>query len=127
MTGLMAGSDFFIMPSKFEPCGLTQGEALAVGTPVIASAVGGLVDTLNRNGKTNGILTNVDKRVSVEEFYKTLKNALKIYYEDKSKYQQMVKDSIDEDFSWIQPNKQGPVFEYLEKLGIDKNNLPEVV
>ena len=42
-------------------------------------------------------------------------------------YQNMVSDSIAEDFSWIQKGKQGPVFEYLDRIGIDTEKLPEII
>ena len=126
MSALTASSDFFLLPSIFEPCGLTQGESFALGTPVIGSAVGGIVDTVNRNGKTNGILTDKTKPLTAEGFYKALKNGLKIYFDNPEQYQKMVKDAISEDFSWIQKNKQGPIFEYLDKIGINVSSLPEV-
>ena len=63
MQAITAASDFFLLPSKFEPCGLTQGESFALATPVVASAVGGIVDTVNRNGKTNGILASMHLHV----------------------------------------------------------------
>jgi len=126
MTAITASSDFFLLPSIFEPCGLTQGESFAVATPVIGSAVGGIVDTVNRDGKTNGILTDKNKPLSAKGFYEAMKQGLEIYFNKPEQYQKMVQDSLDEDFSWIQKGKQGPVFEYLEKAGIDINSLPEV-
>ena len=116
MPAYMAASDYFLMPSKFEPCGLTQGESLALATPVIASAVGGIVDTINRGDKFNGILTDKDKPLIAKEYYRALKEGLRIFYEDKELYSEMVRDSIDEDFSWL----NGPVHEYLELFGINK-------
>ena len=127
MSALTSASDFFLLPSIFEPCGLTQGESFALGTPVIGSAVGGIVDTVNRDGKTNGILTDKTKPLTAEGFYNAMKEGLKIYFEKPEQYEKMVKDSLSEDFSWIQKGKQGPVFDYLEKLGIDKSSLPEIV
>ena len=124
MSAITAASDFFLLPSRFEPCGLTQGEAFAVGTPVIGSAVGGIVDTVNRNGKTNGILTPAGKELTAENFYKAMKDALNIYFNNPDEYQQMVKNSLDEDFSWIQPDKQGPIYDYLERAGINRKELP---
>lgn len=119
MAGMMAASDFFLMPSIFEPCGLTQGESLALATPVVASAVGGIVDTINRNGKFNGVLTDKEKPLDAKEYYEALKEALNIYFYDKKTYNQMVKDSIDEDFSWS-INGSGPAHDYLHLLGIQK-------
>ena len=43
---MFAGSDFLLMPSRYEPCGLTQMYALRYGTPPIATSVGGLRDTI---------------------------------------------------------------------------------
>ena len=129
MPAITAASDFFLLPSKFEPCGLTQGEAFGLATPVIASAVGGIVDTVNRNGKTNGILASMetDDKGKVENLYKAMKDALEIYFNNQEQYQNMVSDSIAEDFSWIQKGKQGPVFEYLDRIGIDTEKLPEII
>lgn len=126
MPALMAASDFFLMPSIFEPCGLTQGESFAVATPVICSAVGGIVDTVNRDGKNNGILTDKSQPLTAKAFYEAMKQGLDVYFNNPEQYQNMVKDSLAEDFSWIQKGKQGPVYDYLEKLGIDKASLPDV-
>ncbi|MBQ8475728.1 glycogen/starch synthase [bacterium] len=122
---IMAASDFFLMPSKFEPCGLTQGESMAVATPVIASAVGGIVDTVNRNSKHTGVLTDKNKTLNSDEFYKALVEGLNIYFNDKKEYQNMVMDSLSEDFSWIQKGKLGPVYDYLELFGISRDRLPD--
>lgn len=127
MAGFMSASDYFLMPSKFEPCGLTQGESLALATPVIASAVGGIVDTINRNGKFNGILTNKNEMLSAQAYYEAIKEGLKIFYDDKEKYSKMVRDSIDEDFSWAKEGRQGPVYDYLDLLGIKREGLPNIL
>lgn len=120
MNALMAASDFFLMPSKFEPCGLTQGEALAVATPVVAAGVGGIVDTINRNGLFNGILTPKEENLSSKNFYEAMKKGLDIFFYDKKTYERMTQDALAEDFSWIQPDNKGPVFEYLDLMGIQK-------
>lgn len=125
MAAITAASDFFLLPSMFEPCGLTQGESFAVATPVIGSAVGGIVDTVNRDGKENGILTEKAKKLEAKAFYNAMKKGLDIYFNNPEQYQKMVNDSLAEDFSWIQPGKQGPVYEYLEKIGIDRNSLKD--
>ena len=126
MPAITGASDFFLLPSIFEPCGLTQGEAFALATPVIGSAVGGIVDTVNRDGKTNGILTSKDEKLTAENFYEAMKKGLEVYFNNPEQYQKMVKDSLAEDFSWIQKGKQGPVYDYLDKVGIDRTNLPDV-
>ncbi len=125
MQSLTAASDFFLLPSNFEPCGLTQSEAFALGTPVIGSSVGGIVDTVNRNGFQNGILTKKEPKLTAQSFYEAMKEGLNIYFNDKDKYKNMVKDSLAEDFSWIQKGKQGPVYEYLSKIGVNTEKLPD--
>lgn len=121
-----AASDFFLLPSRFEPCGLTQGESFAVGTPVIASSVGGILDTVNRNNKENGILTEKEDKLTPQKLYEAMKQGFDIYFNDKERYKQMVNNSLQEDLSWIQPNKQGPIFEYLDLLGVDTANLASI-
>lgn len=122
MPAMTSASDFFLMSSKFEPCGLTQSESLALGTPVIASAVGGIVDTLNRGKKNNAVLTDEKKMVDADQLYTALKNGLNIYFNEPDHYKQMVRDSIDEDFSWI----KGPCQEYLDLAGIPKDKIKDV-
>lgn len=126
MATLTAASDFFLLPSKFEPCGLTQSEAFALGTPVIGSSVGGIVDTLNRGSRNNGILTKLEPKLSAENVYEAMRKGLKIYFNEPNEYKRMVNDSLQEDFSWIQPGKKGPVFDYLKIIGIDTEKLSDV-
>ncbi len=126
MTAMTAASDYFLMPSKFEPCGLTQGESFAVATPVIASAVGGIVDTVNRNDKTNGILTDKDKPLDSIGFYEAIKKGINIYFNDKNQYAKMVHDSLHEDFSWSQPGKKGSAYDYAQLIGYKKDDLNDV-
>lgn len=126
MAALTSSSDFFLLPSIFEPCGLTQGESFAVATPVIGSAVGGIVDTVNRDGKTNGILTDKSKPLTAKGFYEAMKKGLDIYYNNPEAYNNMVRDALAEDFSWIQKGKQGPVYDYLDSIGIKRDSLPDI-
>ncbi|MDY0275116.1 MAG: glycogen synthase GlgA [Desulfomicrobium sp.] len=76
---IQAGTDIFLMPSRYEPCGLTQMYSLSYGTPPVATAVGGLRDTIVSypNSEANGfifdaptpkaLLTSVRKAVTVWE------------------------------------------------------------
>lgn len=118
---IMSASTFFLAPSTYEPCGLTQGECFAKGTPVIATDVGGFHDTIV-DGKT-GFLS---EHVSEESFYNKLVEALKMYYERPEDYKAMVQNDLNIDFSWAQEGKQGPIFEYTDKLGFDRKKLPDI-
>ena len=100
---------------------------MAVATPVIASAVGGIVDTVNRNSKHTGVLTDINKKLDSKEFYSALIKGLDIYFNNKQEYENMVSDCLSEDFSWIQKGKIGPVYDYLELFGISRESLPDVV
>ncbi len=139
----MCASDFFSMTSIFEPCGLTQGEALALGTPVVATAVGGLVDTIETENKPEegkyqyGFLADTgvidDKNEAqvdeaAEIYAKSLDEALDVFYEkDKNtKYNQMIQESINFSQDWVKPDRVGPMYEYFELFGIDRKDLPEL-
>ena len=56
-----------------------------------------------------------------------MKKGLEVYFNEPEQYQKMVNDSLAEDFSWIQKGKQGPVYDYLEKLGISRNTTPDTL
>ncbi len=82
---IMAGADMFVMPSRFEPCGLNQLYGLAYGTPPIVSATGGLADsvcdttelTLKNKTATGFVLKNVNSAsllVTIQHAIETWKN-----------------------------------------------------
>lgn len=106
---IYASSDFILIPSKFEPCGLIQMIAMLFGTLPIAHKTGGLVDSIE-NGK-NGFL--FDKYTS-EALEKTLKKALQIWRSDKTNYRKMVEHAMDTDFSW--DKSAGEYLELYNKL-----------
>ena len=100
---LFAGADAFLMPSRFEPCGLAQMQAMAYGTPTIATSVGGLLDTIvdvdadPKNGtgflcSTNDVPGLVD---SVHRASRSLKQA--------SRRKAMQKRGMSIDWSWRKP------------------------
>ncbi|MCM8795145.1 MAG: glycogen synthase GlgA [Candidatus Omnitrophica bacterium] len=90
---IYAGSDIFMMPSKYEPCGLGQLISLKYGTIPLVFKTGGLADTVN---KDNGfVFDKYDK----EELIKTIKRAIETF-KDKNKWQVLVKRAMQYDFSW---------------------------
>ncbi len=91
---LYAGADGFLMPSRFEPCGLGQLIAMCYGTVPIVRATGGLADTVK--DKVTGI---VFKDYSVEALIKAIKQALNLYQKPQSWYT-MVSRGMSKDVSW---------------------------
>ncbi len=88
-----AGSDFFLMPSLFEPCGLNQMYSQAYGTVPLVSKVGGLVDTVVDGG------TGIMFPPTQEGFNGGLKRALALFA-DKAGYTAVQKRAMERDFSW---------------------------
>lgn len=88
-----ASSDFFLIPSTFEPCGLTQMISMRYGTLPISSAVGGLADTVKH--KVNGF---VFKGHSADAFTHATKQALMVWTDARKLYT-MRQKAMSEDFS----------------------------
>lgn len=93
---LYAASDYFLVPSQFEPCGLTQMIAMRYGALPIVRATGGLKDTVKDS--LNGI---VFKEYQVKSLLKAMEKALRWYYQDKKKYRNLQKNSLKKDWSWL--------------------------
>ena len=91
---IYAGSDFFFMPSLYEPCGIAQMISMRYGTIPIVRKVGGLKDSV-KDGKT-GFLFSEFKR---DAFLKATLNALKCYA-NKSQFSFLKRCCMEEDFSW---------------------------
>jgi len=95
-----AGADMFLMPSRYEPCGLTQMYSLRYGTAPIVRSTGGLVDTVEPydaaagtgtgfrfdNPDGTGLMWALDQALS----------ALK----DRAAWEQLVRNGMEKDFSW---------------------------
>ncbi len=95
-----AGADFFLMPSKYEPCGLNQIYSLKYGTIPIVRATGGLDDTITSydpvSKKGNGFKF---VRYEAKEFLKAIKGAIRIYSEPEH-WKQLLRNAMTSDFSW---------------------------
>lgn len=96
-----AGSDFFLMPSIFEPCGLNQIYSLAYGTLPIVRAVGGLKDTVidydQDRVKGNGFMF-FDP--SSEELLSCLRRTLILYLEDPAEMKRIKQNAMRVRFNW---------------------------
>ena len=97
---IYAGSDFFLMPSRFEPCGLGQMIALRYGTLPVVRRTGGLADTiidLDENPvEGNGLSF---ERYKAAELQKTIRRA-HAHFADKHAWQKLVERAMRADFSW---------------------------
>jgi starch synthase len=95
-----AGADFFLMPSKYEPCGLNQIYSLKYGTIPIVRATGGLEDTIVNydpiTGKGNGFKF---VRYDAREFLNQIKVAIGIYSKPEQ-WKQLLRNAMAADFSW---------------------------
>jgi starch synthase len=107
-----AGSDMFLMPSQYEPCGLNQIYSLKYGTVPIVRATGGLDDTIEswdaRTGKGTGFKFH---EFSGEVLLLTIKNAL-LAFRDQASWQTLMRNGMKKDFSWDASAKEyGRVYE----------------
>lgn len=93
-----AASDMFLMPSKYEPCGLNQMYSLKYGTVPIARNTGGLADTIVDYRKANGTGFLFDK-YDPKELMKAIKSALELF-KNKSKWNKLAREGMALDFSW---------------------------
>jgi starch synthase len=96
---LYAGSDFLLMPSRIEPCGLNQLYALQYGTIPIVNSVGGLKDTVTDYRENNGFGICLNE-CTVEEIKKAILAAIAIY-EDKELLKKIKNQIMKIDHSWL--------------------------
>ena len=97
-----AGSDFFMMPSKFEPCGLNQLYSLRYGAIPVVRAVGGLEDSIKDTGGEAGDEVSTGLKFgefSLEAFWAALQRALALF-EKPEALKAFRKRAMSEDFSW---------------------------
>ncbi|MBD3224506.1 MAG: glycosyltransferase [Caldithrix sp.] len=97
---ILAGSDFYLMPSKYEPCGLNQIYSLRYATIPLVSAAGGLFDTvedidMDEGDGTGFLVEPLDKANMVEAVQRAVK-----LYENKELFNKIRQEIMDEDFSW---------------------------
>jgi len=114
---IYAGSDIFLMPSLFEPCGLSQLISMRYGTIPIVRETGGLKDTVTPYNEFEGTGTGFGfKNYNAHELLETLKYALKIY-EKKEQWDKLVKNAMERKSSWANAAKQ---YKKIYKALIDK-------
>ncbi len=98
-----AGSDIFLMPSRFEPCGLSQLYSQRYGTPPVVHATGGLIDTVVNystaslaQGSASGFVFN---SMDAPSLLAAVRRAVAVYH-DKKTWRQLQRNCMSKDFSW---------------------------
>ncbi len=99
-----AGADMFIMPSRFEPCGLNQFYSQRYGTPPIVNNTGGLADSVVnctdetlKDGTASGFVL---ESMTADNLFDTIKRAVELY-QDQRKWKVLRKNCMSKDFSWV--------------------------
>jgi len=115
-----AAADFFLMPSRYEPCGLNQMYSQHYGTLPIVRRTGGLNDTVdNHDGKEGGTGFMLDY-LSPKALYDTVNWAVWTYYNKPKAIMAMQKRAMNNDFSWEKSaNRYGELYQWAvdRKLG----------
>ena len=98
-----AGADLFVMPSRFEPCGLNQLYSQRYGTPPIVHATGGLADSVVdctpetlKDGSASGFAFH---GMTADNLYAAIQRAIGLY-RDRAKWKTLRKNCMSKDFSW---------------------------
>lgn len=117
---LEAGSDFFLMPSKYEPCGLNQIYSLKYGTIPIVRNTGGLADTVKCYEKEHGSGTGfVFNDLTPNAIYDTVAWATWVWYNKKSHITKLQQQGMKEDFSW---DISGKKYSEIYQWALDRKN-----
>ena len=112
---IYASSDAFLMPSLFEPCGLSQLIALRYGTIPIVRETGGLKDTVIPYNEYEGTGTGFSfVNYNAHEMLHTIRYAEKIYYDRRREWNKMVDRAMAANFSWeVSAGKYQDMYDWL--------------
>jgi len=114
-----AGADMFVMPSRFEPCGLNQMYSQRYGTPPIVHATGGLVDSVVncsaatlKDGTASGFVFD---GMTAQSLYAVIQRAVNLYH-NQHQWKVLCKNCMAKDFSW-ESSAAAYLAVYLKVLG----------
>lgn len=121
---IYAGSDIFLMPSIFEPCGLSQMISMRYGTIPIVRETGGLKDTVIPYNKYTGEGDGFSfSNINAHEFLFTIKAACTLWRQKDDVWEGLVKSAMKKDFSWASSAKAYiDLFESLMKKAKEKQD-----
>lgn len=98
---MYAAADMFLMPSKFEPCGLSQIIAMHYGTLPIVRETGGLKDTVRPYNEFTGEGTGFSFRnFNGDEMGDAVFRAARLFWDNRDAWNQLVTQAMSQDFSW---------------------------
>ena len=101
---IYAGGDIYLMPSKSEPCGLSQMNAMRYGTVPVVNATGGLKDTVpGVDAEGKGGLGFTFQSYNGDDFHYALKRCLDLYHHNRAAFQELQYVDMTQDFSWDKP------------------------
>ncbi len=92
---IYGGSDLFLMPSRFEPCGLGQMIAMRYGSVPVVRATGGLADTVQ-----DGVTGFTFYQYSADDFWRAVQRAIYIYRIDRDIWRRIQQHGMQADYSW---------------------------
>jgi starch synthase len=101
-----AGSDIFLMPSRYEPCGLNQIYSLKYGAVPVVRATGGLDDTIEEWNPKQGTGTGLKfEELSAEALLEAIDRAL-LAFQDKNGWRRLMLNGMAQNYSWEQPARE---------------------
>ena len=104
---IYASCDAFLMPSLFEPCGLSQLMSLRYGTIPIVRETGGLKDTVEPYNEYESTGTGFSfKNYNAHEMLSVVRYAESVYYNKKREWNKLVDRAMAKDYSWKNSSKQ---------------------
>ncbi|WP_035766201.1 glycogen synthase GlgA [Butyrivibrio sp. NC2002] len=112
---IYAASDAFLMPSLFEPCGLSQLMALRYGSIPIVRQTGGLTDTVEPYNQYESTGTGFGfLNYNAHEMMRTVREAERVYYDQKREWNKMVDRAMAANFSWkVSASKYQEMYDWL--------------
>ncbi|MFD1388860.1 glycogen synthase GlgA [Oceanobacillus oncorhynchi subsp. oncorhynchi] len=104
---IYAGADIFLMPSKFEPCGLSQLISMRYGTLPVVHEIGGLKDTVEPYNPIEKTGTGFGFSLFTPYYMmEALKKAIHVYQEEKDVWDSLIQTAMIQDFSWETSSEQ---------------------
>ena len=104
---IFAGADMYLMPSRFEPCGLSQMMAMRYGTVPIVHETGGLKDSVRPYSDFDGIGDGFSfSNYTGKDLYLAILEAVKLYFGDEEMFAKLRRRCMTKDFSWTKSAAQ---------------------